>query len=1007
MIFSHYNNAKDSKGKTITFDEVVNLIQGKTLQKQTEHLRKTLKPLVNKTIDNFNDFIKDELELWQTFIDTRDIAKKAKKQIELLTKKLNDASTTDTTYLTEQINDQQFLLTNANAIIAECIENPLIPIAIELETKKIKAKQAYDTYKQTNFPAPTFGATFLPTRNIKHVDTYTSLFVIDIDKITDNNTNGLYNYLCKDPHTLLAFISPSGEGIKLIFKTNITDATKHHLAYNAIEQYFIKQYSIFIDPSGKDVSRLCFLCHHSNCHVNIDAAIFDVKDDPQTPITNPTNPTNTPPKAAKQPTNIQGTKSKQSIDEPSNNNGYELICTDANVYDIVHKQIESWVHSQGESLDEDVNNHFMYLYASQANRYGISEADCKLLISSNFTEGNDASIVKTIESAYKHHIAEHGKSYENLNHFKNAYNKKHTTNQVATNKTQSPKTSTNNRLSEQTKNQESEIQIDTVKFWSTSINDKTGKETIAINYTNFYEFLESQGFYNLKYDKTNVELIHIQNNVVSPVVISKMRNDVKVHLNKWCKANYKYSVLEMLHRGQDKYFARGQFVNLDYKVVDFFKDNQSVSYHFHSNGVVVCSKDGIDFREYEIGEKKLWESQINPIPFTRKPILFNSLTDANQATDDIAKNVLSINTPNQIPCIFAQYQILAASNPNDANVNDFVKVQRYLAHATSFGFLCNNYKPAIAKAVVGTDHKISQNRNEQMGRTGKGILSKAIGFVTKRFAVDGRKFDPKDQSVFENLTLDSKVITVDDCHAKFDFGHFFVPITEDFTLRKMYLGYITIPYDSSPKWYFNTNFTFKGDGDSFSGRQHIIEFDDFFNKTYTPIEHFNHTLFKDWSSEEWNNFYNYAYECDCLYKEMGLVEYAEGNYLQRKLTNDCPQEFIDFIEAHTETLLSSGTVLKDYLNVQFNFWIDKKALLSKWSEEARQNNMGTTTAKGLYHMLNQYCKTNLLGFYSNKAGGIEKYWIGTQQPPGADKKTIHELIPAPNKPTVIQQKLID
>lgn len=868
--------------------------------------------------------------------------------------------------------------------------------ALTAQYREMPKGKDKDVFKTTQFPAVTWSGTF-SSRKISGLQYHSGFICIDIDKLQPEELTELQAKVNTDAHTFFSFISPSGNGLKIIFIVNIQNINQdgdsiqaqHTQAFKAIENYFVINYNVVIDTSGKDVSRLCFLCHDSNAFINTNATTFNFENFiPQQP-------------AAVQPAPHQ----KQWAILTTN----ETNTLHHNTTDTV-ESVEAFTNIKLQLTSGNRNN-WLYLFACNCNRKGIEINDCENHAMYLCSDKNKNEITATIRSAYTHNAAEFGK-YKKQNNESKQHKKDNqkggkffvensninTQNESHSNAAQTPQTSAGQTMDD-------DFESNIIKFWNESINEKTGKETVNLNYTRFYEFLETQGFYNLKIDGLNVELIQIVNNIVKPVIISKTRNDAKVHLNNWCKKNQCYNVLEMLHRGQDKYFARGQFVNLGYKAIDFFKDSKDVSYHFHSNGVVKCTKDGIEFREYETGEKMLWESQINPRPFTRKPILFNNLQDVEAASDSILKNVETIlSNDNKIDCVFAQYQILASSNPHNTETSLVTRMQRYLAHATSFGFLINNYKPAIGKAIVGTDHKVSINRNEQMGRTGKGILSKAIGYVTKRFSIDGRKFDPKDQAVFENLTLDSKVITVDDCHAKFDFGHFFVPITEDMMIRKLYLGVITIPYDNSPKWYFNTNFTFKGDGDSFSGRQHIIEFDDFFNKEHTPIHQFNHTLFKDWNDEEWNNFYNYAYECDCLQKQLGLVDYAEGNYLQRKLTNECPQEFIDFIEAKivNET---TGEDTEIFVHFPYHTWCDKKKLLELWTKECRENNMQITSSKGFYNMLEKYCKTNNLGFYKSKAGSIEKYWIGTKAP-NLDKKTTQSVIPAANEKQTIQRSLL-
>lgn len=80
----------------------------------------------------------------------------------------------------------------------------------------------------------------------------------------------------KDAHCYIIFISPSGTGIKVVFKVAGT-AAQHKDYFLSIEQYFLRKYKIAIDPSGKDVNRLCFLSADPYCVFNEAAAVYTIE----------------------------------------------------------------------------------------------------------------------------------------------------------------------------------------------------------------------------------------------------------------------------------------------------------------------------------------------------------------------------------------------------------------------------------------------------------------------------------------------------------------------------------------------------------------------------------------------------------------------------------------------------------------------------------------------------------------------------------------------------------
>ncbi len=72
-----------------------------------------------------------------------------------------------------------------------------------------------------------------------------------------------------DPHVLSAFISPSGDGAKGIFKIPpCTTEDAHLTAFLAVEKYIRDTYGFKIDPSTKDSARMCYFSSDKDCTWN-------------------------------------------------------------------------------------------------------------------------------------------------------------------------------------------------------------------------------------------------------------------------------------------------------------------------------------------------------------------------------------------------------------------------------------------------------------------------------------------------------------------------------------------------------------------------------------------------------------------------------------------------------------------------------------------------------------------------------------------------------------------
>ena len=97
--------------------------------------------------------------------------------------------------------------------------------------------------------------------------------VIDFDHIPD--PDGLVVRLAQDENfeTVLAFKSPSGDGVKWIVTLSVfvkPDDTSYSYGefFRIISNYSRKYYGVEADPSGKDICRACFLPYDPEAFLN-------------------------------------------------------------------------------------------------------------------------------------------------------------------------------------------------------------------------------------------------------------------------------------------------------------------------------------------------------------------------------------------------------------------------------------------------------------------------------------------------------------------------------------------------------------------------------------------------------------------------------------------------------------------------------------------------------------------------------------------------------------------
>lgn len=137
--------------------------------------------------------------------------------------------------------------------------------------------KAYKVYKEKELPAVTFSGTFPAyKRKAQHLAQHSGDVVLDIDGLMAEQIVELLAELAQMPHIVLAFLSPSAIGIKVLVRVDPIPQNdlEHKGAYAACLDFFgnlAEEYGFTIDTSGKDCSRLCYLAHDPLAIVHANA----------------------------------------------------------------------------------------------------------------------------------------------------------------------------------------------------------------------------------------------------------------------------------------------------------------------------------------------------------------------------------------------------------------------------------------------------------------------------------------------------------------------------------------------------------------------------------------------------------------------------------------------------------------------------------------------------------------------------------------------------------------
>ena len=135
-----------------------------------------------------------------------------------------------------------------------------------------KFKADGDAESQSNakckLPYACFSGEF-SRRAVSGLVKYNGLVIADIDHT--EYAEELRDIIAGDPHCALAFVSPSGDGVKALFVTDCKEPENHCSAFASVAKHIKTTHGIDVDPSGSDISRACFLGHDAGAKYKPEA----------------------------------------------------------------------------------------------------------------------------------------------------------------------------------------------------------------------------------------------------------------------------------------------------------------------------------------------------------------------------------------------------------------------------------------------------------------------------------------------------------------------------------------------------------------------------------------------------------------------------------------------------------------------------------------------------------------------------------------------------------------
>ena len=230
-------------------------------------------------------------------------------------------------------------------------------------------KDDADQIKRSRCPAFTPAVVFNGTRTYKHVELFTGYSLVDIDKQSEEEVARMMERLKDDPYWLLAYVTLSGKGLRIIFRVeSVTDRQSYQKAFYQGNDYYCHLLGITdFDGVVKDATRCSALCHDPNALYREEAKVFRVDD------------------------------GKVTVGE---------------VWNSIEKQLahQGYVYELGRC------NEYISRAGYALNRYGVTQADATEWLQRRFTDYDPVRIESHVRSCYSTRADEHGTQQPDSKH---------------------------------------------------------------------------------------------------------------------------------------------------------------------------------------------------------------------------------------------------------------------------------------------------------------------------------------------------------------------------------------------------------------------------------------------------------------------------------------------------------------------------------------------------------------------------------------------------------------
>ena len=425
-----------------------------------------------------------------------------------------------------------------------------------------KSKEIRNKLKQ-ELPAICFSGTF-NKRNDQSLIEHSGFICLDFDGFTkSHDLLSMKQEIMKDKYTYSVFISPSGDGLKVLVKIP-KDPDNHKYFFKALEKKYNSEH---FDTTSKNLSRVCYESYDPLIYVNENSSVW---------------------------TEMYQGSDEQMVTAAS---GPTIRVTDQ--AEIIRRLEVWWDREYGMVVGE--RNHNMFILAGRLNKFGINKDFAHFALSKYAHDDFPASEIRqVVESAYK------AKDEFNTRFFEDTEKIDEVKRQL---RAGTPKKDIKLSLREGGVDDEdidgiiSRIDEESTfkEFWT-----KSDKGNISIVHYEFKQFLEENGYFKYSPEGTkSYVFVKVTNNLIDNTTEEEIKDFILDYLLKVGDMSvYNYFA------DKTRFFKEDFLTILSPVDVYFVADEKDVSYLYYTNCAVKVTCDDIIIVDYLDLGGYVWKDQV-------------------------------------------------------------------------------------------------------------------------------------------------------------------------------------------------------------------------------------------------------------------------------------------------------------------------------------------------------------------------------------------------------------